>query len=368
MNTLKQILLFTALFISALWVFSSCSEEDATEATTIEVSSITISGKDIAVNESLQLEAEVLPENASNKNVIWSISDESLAMVSSEGVLKAIRKGKVVVSALAQDGSKVVGIKEINIGETGSSSPGQIPGNKVLVSSITVEAPNITGGSISQANVKVLPESATNQKVTWTVSDNFVASIDENGKLTARKNGTVTITATAQDGSKITGSKEIIITDWKANGFTFNSKTYLTSQVYLRKFTILGGGYVLYFYPSAYKLNGLGFFTGVGNHIQVGLVALEDEDIEMVPAGDYQEFDAVWTEVNLGHDANPSTIRTDEAWSVARSETDLMSIEEEDGHYKITYSITFYPEDGRATDDNVRVAEGYYEGEIIFLE
>nr|WP_245161307.1 Ig-like domain-containing protein [Clostridium botulinum] len=50
-------------------------------------------------------------------------------------------------------------------------------------------------GSSDKLNAKVLPEDATNKKVVWSSSDEKIAKVDENGKVTAIKEGKVTITA-----------------------------------------------------------------------------------------------------------------------------------------------------------------------------
>ena len=51
-------------------------------------------------------------------------------------------------------------------------------------------------------NVTVLPEYALDKTVTWSTSNAEVATVDENGVVTALANGVVTITATAFDGAK----------------------------------------------------------------------------------------------------------------------------------------------------------------------
>jgi len=73
-------------------------------------------------------------------------------------------------------------------------------------------------GETIQLNVNVLPAEATNKKVTWHSSNPAIATVDENGKVTAVGNGTVVITATSQSGSKLTSvtltvAIEPIVTD-----------------------------------------------------------------------------------------------------------------------------------------------------------
>jgi PelA/Pel-15E family pectate lyase len=79
------------------------------------------------------------------------------------------------------------------------------------VKSIAIlNATAITDGLAKQLSVNVLPSSAANKAVTWTVSDATIAAISESGLLTPLKNGSVTVTATAKDGSGV--SKQATIT------------------------------------------------------------------------------------------------------------------------------------------------------------
>ncbi|NBK97329.1 MAG: hypothetical protein EOM50_04825 [Erysipelotrichia bacterium] len=63
----------------------------------------------------LQMCVKITPTNADNKEVIYSTSDSSIAVIGENGLLTAKKAGKVIVSAKAKDGSDVVGVKEITI-------------------------------------------------------------------------------------------------------------------------------------------------------------------------------------------------------------------------------------------------------------
>jgi len=64
-----------------------------------------------------------------------------------------------------------------------------------------------------QLTANVLPSNATYKKVTWSVDDNRIATINANGLITAIQDGTVTAYATALDGSKVEGSYTVTITN-----------------------------------------------------------------------------------------------------------------------------------------------------------
>lgn len=92
------------------------------------------------------------------------------------------------------------------------SSDGSDDGNQiVLVSSLTILGDSITDGTTSQLSVQVLPANANNNMVSWSVSDVSVAVISENGLLTAVSNGSVIITAIAQDASGVSAQRTLTI-------------------------------------------------------------------------------------------------------------------------------------------------------------
>ena len=92
----------------------------------------------------------------------------------------------------------------------------------IKVGTITVLGTNdlkviTTKGGSLQMTKKVYPNNATNQTVTWTILNNRnntlgEAAISDTGKLTAVTNGTVTVKATAKDGSGVYGEFDVIIT------------------------------------------------------------------------------------------------------------------------------------------------------------
>ncbi|MEK4295513.1 glycosyl hydrolase family 95 catalytic domain-containing protein [Paenibacillus sp. FSL R5-0914] len=179
-----------------------------------------------AKNGTLQLGATVLPDNATNKSVTWAVygvdgtTETDIATIDVSGLLTAVKDGTVKVVATAVDGSGVQGDMVITIsGQTDIIDPGTDPVNveKINITSAgnvsTITAKNVT----LQLGATVLPDNATNKSVTWAVFEadgrtpTNKAIIDVNGLLTAVKNGTVKVVASAMDGSAVHGFKEIVI-------------------------------------------------------------------------------------------------------------------------------------------------------------
>ncbi|WP_339248170.1 discoidin domain-containing protein [Paenibacillus sp. FSL F4-0243] len=191
------------------------------------VQSITITSESSVIttkNGTLQLGATVLPTHA-NKSVTWAVYEEDgttatdKANIDLSGLLTAVKDGTVKVVATATDGSGVHDEMNITIsGQTDIIDPG--------TELVNVETINITSsGNVSAITAKngtlklgatVLPANATNKSVTWAVyevdgiTETDIATIDVSGLLTAVKDGTVKVVATATDGSGV--HDEMVIT------------------------------------------------------------------------------------------------------------------------------------------------------------
>jgi len=195
--------ILNSLSLLGLSLMVACSGNSMAEDNSgpVLVQSIVINGSNIQDGNPEQLAVVVLPNNATNREVIWSVSNTSVATISDTGLLTPLDNGTVTVTATAKDASGVSADKVITISG--------VAGPPVLVESIAVIGVDITDGNPEQLTVEVLPADATNKAVTWAVSDISIGEIEGEGLLTPKANGTVTITATAMDGSGTVG--ELVI-------------------------------------------------------------------------------------------------------------------------------------------------------------
>ena len=155
----------------------------------------------VASGKTLALKATVEPANASNKAVTWSVTDGSAyAKVSSSGVITANKDltgvKTVTVTATAKDGSGVSGSAKVTLRPLVQGLEIKRPG----ASENTTLVWDMAASSTLQLSAVTYPVAA-GKDVTWKSSNAKVASIDAGGKITCLKAGTVTITATAKDGS-----------------------------------------------------------------------------------------------------------------------------------------------------------------------
>ena len=140
-------------------------------------------------NDTMKLVATVEPSNAGNKNITWTVSNPAIATVDNEGNVKAIKEGTVIVTATTEEG-----------GFTAACTV-TVSNNVVKVTGLTLDKNSVelSTGSTGVITATVTPSNATNKGVLWTSSDDSVVSV-ANGRLTAKKEGTATITATTKDG------------------------------------------------------------------------------------------------------------------------------------------------------------------------
>jgi|GEM_PF-1285948 len=155
------------------------------------VTGITLSKSTLTVNPgtTAQLTATVSPTNASNKTVSWSSSNTNVATVNHNGVVTAVSEGSCTITAKAKDGS-------------GKSASCTITVPK-LVNNITLNYStlNINTNTTAQIVATVSPTNASNKSVSWSSSNTNVATVNNNGVVTAVSVGTCTITVFAMDGS-----------------------------------------------------------------------------------------------------------------------------------------------------------------------
>ena len=141
--------------------------------------------------ESEILTSTIAPSNATgDKTVKWSSSNEAVAAVDSNGKVTAKKAGTAVITATSSNGKTAgctVTVKQKEIAITGISL------NKSTTS--------LTEGESETLTATITPSNATGDKtVKWSSSNEAVAAVDSNGKVTAKKAGTAVITATSSNG------------------------------------------------------------------------------------------------------------------------------------------------------------------------
>lgn len=165
----------------------------------VESITLDIATADMWVGSTRQLGVSVLPANADIKDVSYGSSDNTVATVSSTGLISAKKSGTVKITVTATDGSGKSATCVVTV--------------KQRVTSISI-SPNgytLTKGSIKQLKANVGPDDAANKEVTWSSSNPAVAAVSADGHVTAVNEGSCFITATSKDDPSIKASCTIVV-------------------------------------------------------------------------------------------------------------------------------------------------------------
>ena len=160
-------------------------KRDTTTPADVKVSRITLSastGLALTKGQTQKLTATVAPANATNQAVTWKTSDKNVATVSENGLVTAVGGGDATITCTAKDGSNVKATCKVTV---------TVPVSGIQLSQTSAA---LTVGDTLTLTKTIYPSDATNQAVTWTSSSDAVASVDSNGKITAKTAGSAMIT------------------------------------------------------------------------------------------------------------------------------------------------------------------------------
>jgi len=175
---MKKLLTLSLLGVMLL---NSCAKD---KETIVEVQEVKLNQTTLNLVEekTTQLEATVLPENAANKEIIWTSSNKEIATVSEEGVITAIKEGVAKIIASAKN--EITGECELTV------SAKKIPITEIVLSS---EAETLAVGETFILQVGVAPQNTTSTELMVSNTLPEVASMDNTGTITALAEGETVI-------------------------------------------------------------------------------------------------------------------------------------------------------------------------------
>lgn len=156
---------------------------------------------EVVENLTLQLSATVLPADADDKSVTWASSDDTVATVSSDGLVTGIAPGTATMTATSVADNLVSGSLLVTV----TAAPLNLEGVLINVGDSTLKI-----GSTLDLDANLLPLGYVGQGLTFSSSDDAVATVTAEGIVQARAVGTATITASATEDN--TKSDDVLIT------------------------------------------------------------------------------------------------------------------------------------------------------------
>lgn len=182
------------------------SDADATDSqeTNVQLTEffVVASQNQVTKGETAQLTLTIKPDNYPNKDVTWSSSNEATATVDENGLVTTHEVGTVTITATLKSDPAI-------------SSSVTIVVNPIKVSKITVTGYGkdyLVKGNTVTLGTTVEPSDAADKSVVWSSSNEEVATVDQNGKVTAVGQGTVSIKA-MNDDSGVYGEQVITVYD-----------------------------------------------------------------------------------------------------------------------------------------------------------
>ena len=157
----------------------------------VQAISLNSTQKELVVGDSFTLTATAMPENATNRNVVWKLLSGDAISLSNTGVIQAKKVGEALVRAEAADGSGITAECKV-----------VVKPRLVQAIVLTLVEDTVAVGEHFTVKADVLPENATNVTLQWSVSDPLLLKHLGAGSFEALKKGSATITAQARDGSK----------------------------------------------------------------------------------------------------------------------------------------------------------------------
>ena len=153
----------------------------------------------IPAGTAVPLATTCTPEDASSKKITYTTTDAGVARISGTS-LKAVQRGECDLIVQSAQNPEVTETFRVLVIQP--------------VKKITIDAGDkkVAVGSRMEVDAICSPDNASITDVTWSSKNPNIATVDESGMVTGVKKGTASIVATAADGSKVTGTALITVT------------------------------------------------------------------------------------------------------------------------------------------------------------
>ena len=162
--------------------------------------SLNATQKELIIGDAFSLTATAMPENATNRNIVWKLVSGDAIALSADGVIQAKKVGEALVRVEALDGS-------------GVSAECRVVVKPRLVQSISLNATQkelIVGDSFT-LTATLSPENATNRNVVWKLVSGDAVALFADGVIQAKKVGEALVRAEAVDGSGVSAECRVVV-------------------------------------------------------------------------------------------------------------------------------------------------------------
>ncbi|MCM1314339.1 MAG: D-alanyl-D-alanine carboxypeptidase family protein [Prevotella sp.] len=178
----------------------------------------------------------MLPDSVSNKDEIWTSSDENIATVDKWGNVIAINDGTCIVTVISVDNPEIKAEIKVTVGNP-------VTENKITEIKLSKYEMNLEKGETDISYVTMLPEEVANKDEIWTSSDEKVATVDKWGNVTAVSAGMCTVMVTSVDNPSVKAEIKVTVTDKQSAFQQINGLTYINGILIANKSYSLPANY-----------------------------------------------------------------------------------------------------------------------------
>ncbi len=183
----------------------------------VPLTSITVSPatNNLKKGDTVYLTTTVTPDNASTKSVVYGSTDSSVAVVDANGLVTAVGGGDCYITARSKGNRDMMTSSYIVVDES------------VEGMTLNKYTKTLSKGSQFLLVAKIKNKTATNKDIYWSSTDDSIATVNQNGVVTAKGYGSCYVTAHTMDGSNLTRSCKIIVRRYVSSIKLKPSKLYI---------------------------------------------------------------------------------------------------------------------------------------------
>ena len=185
---------------------SATCEVFVSATTPVKTLTLTPESLDLFVNDTWHLNATVTPQDAYNKDLRWMSSNPNVATVDGNGLVTARGVGNATITVMTTDGS--------NLSATCAVTVTNVPVESITLNLTELE---MNPGGTYTLNASVQPSNAFNKTLDWVSSNPSVATVTNNGRITAVGVGSTIVMAMATDGSNVSAACRVTVNSQSAS-------------------------------------------------------------------------------------------------------------------------------------------------------
>lgn len=196
------------------YAFMSATEKGAQAAAEVKATALSATmtkSTTMNVGATDKVKLTFAPTSVTNKRVVYTSSDESVATVDTTGKVTAVKAGTATITATTTDGSKKSATVKVTVVKAVT---------KIAAKNTEIK---LSVGESAQAEIEFTPADATDKSVTYTSMNPDVATVDANGKITAIGRGTAYIKVVSNANTSAETAINVTVADKTVTEVTVKS-------------------------------------------------------------------------------------------------------------------------------------------------